>query len=123
MAKSFTTIMLDKDLVSRMRELKERVEGWTDRSMSWGAFIGMLLAVYEARGEPSVRGTSVAEMQRGVPMTEEELHEAGFESFPGLPVTLNERDKERIAEMVAEKISESSVSKKRTERRQKWGQK
>lgn len=57
-------------------------------------------------------------MRGDKPMTEEELDEAGIESFPGLPVTLSEQDQEKIAELVAQKISNARDSKK-TERRRK----
>lgn len=112
----FTTVMVDRNLVTRMRGIRGRIEDRRGYKLSWGDFIKVLLAVYEAR--ESGIGSQVAEMRGDKPMTDEELDEAGIESFPGLPVTLSEQDQEKIAELVAQKISNPRASKK-TERRRK----
>lgn len=104
MPKEFTTIMLDKKLVAQMREIRSRVEAWTDQRMSWGGFIKLLLAVYEAR-QPDT-SDQVAEMQAGRPMTDQELADAGVEELPGLPITLTEEDRDRIAALVVKKLKE-----------------
>ena len=105
----FTTIMLGKELVTRMREIRTRIEEWTGHSMSWGDFIKVLLAVYEARTPET--WPQVAVMGSGKPMTEEELEEAGVEEIPGLSITLSEEDRDRIAELVVEKLREQGVSR------------
>ena len=99
MAKSITTIMLAKDRVAEMREIKARAERWAGRTLSWGDFVGILLTVYEARGQ-------VAEMHQDVPMSEGELAEAGWAE---MPLTLSEADQERIAELVVEKLIERLI--------------
>ena len=109
MARKFTTIMLDKELVAQMREIRSRMEAWIGQKRSWGGFIKFLLAVYEAR-EPHTSG-QVAVMESGKPMTAEELEEAGVEELPGLPVTLSEEDRDRIAELVVEKLREQGVGR------------
>ena len=92
-----------------MRDIRSRIEEWTGRSMSWGDFIKVLLAVYEARTPET--WAQVAEMGSGKPMTEEELEEAGVEELPGLPITLSEEDRDRIAELVVEKLKEQGVGR------------
>ena len=128
MAKSVTTIMLAKDRVAEMREVKARAERWAGRPLSWGDFVALLMTVYEARGEVGGvdRGIPVAEMHQDVPLSEEELAAAGWEEIPvppslreaqatagqlppqapGIPITLSEEDQERIAELVAKKVIE-----------------
>lgn len=116
MAKQFTTIMMDKETVSQMRELKASVERWTGRSLSWGDFIKVLLAVYQARTDPRAGpGVLMAEMHQGKPMSEEELAEAGWEpddqltlqlgAALGKEVSLSRASCEAVAELVAEKLA------------------
>lgn len=105
--KDYTSIGIERPQFLELEGVKNEWEGKAGRGFRWGDFLMMLLTLRDMeRGAQDLHSHGeLVEMGQDQPASEEDEGEFEIEQFPGLPITLSEEDRDRIAERVAEKLA------------------
>lgn len=104
--KEFTTIPIERTLLDRLQAVKEELQLRAERPLRWADVFTALLAFKDQADVPedSLMAHMAREDERA--LTPEELEAMGVVQFSGLPLALSDEDRDRIAQLVVDKLVE-----------------
>jgi hypothetical protein len=104
MAVQYKSIGMREQDYQVLREKKEAIERLIKKRLDWADFL-LLLADLKPVGEVVGQKIEVAELNDSTGETTSGP-DGEWEEFSGLPITLADADQERIADLIAAKVSE-----------------
>ena len=106
--KEFTSIPVERPQMEQLQAVKAQLQDGAGRPLRWGDVFTALLAIREQAmaNVPEPESAMVAHMAQDDEraLTPEELEAMGVVEVPGLPITLSDEDRDRIAELVVDKL-------------------